>query len=66
VSVGSLNGTALNGKPLQGATPLAQDDRRELGRLCFVVRLAEGPTDEAVDLGGSPRGSDDATERKLA
>jgi pSer/pThr/pTyr-binding forkhead associated (FHA) protein len=64
--LGSLNGTALNGKPLEGATPLAQDDRLELGHLLFAIRLAEGPTDEAVDLGGSPRGSDDPTHRKLA
>jgi pSer/pThr/pTyr-binding forkhead associated (FHA) protein len=64
--LGSLNGTALNGKPLEGATPLAQDDRLELGHLCFVVRLAEGPTDEAVQPGAAAQGSDDATVRKLA
>jgi pSer/pThr/pTyr-binding forkhead associated (FHA) protein len=64
--LGSLNGTALNGRPLDSATPLAQDDRLELGHLHFAVQLAEGPMDEPVDLGAAARGSDDPTHRKLA
>jgi pSer/pThr/pTyr-binding forkhead associated (FHA) protein len=63
--LGSLNGTRLNGKPLAGAWLLADGDRLELGTSSFLVRLAEGPAEESVDLGAAPPDTEDPTRRNL-
>ena len=52
--LGSLNGTRLNGDPLDAPHPLGDGDHLELADLAFVVRVAHGPA-EAV-LPGLPEG----------
>lgn len=64
--LGSLNGTRVNGEPVQGARPLTDGDRLEVAHLRFLVRLSETTADDAIDLGAlPPEGEGGTTRRKL-
>jgi len=60
--LGSSNGTFINGKPIQGRTPLAHKDRLHLGKALIEVELPTPPseaptmmiTDQPVPAPGPP------------
>jgi pSer/pThr/pTyr-binding forkhead associated (FHA) protein len=64
--LGSLNGTRLNGKPLEGTQPLAEGDLLDVGPFSFRVHLTEVVAEETVDLEAPPLDADDPTGRNLA
>ena len=49
--LGSRNGTAVNGEPLQGARPLADGDRLDLADCRFLARLVGSPAQGAAPGG---------------
>jgi CheY-like chemotaxis protein len=46
--LGSRNGTAVNGEPLEGARPLADGDRLDLADCPFLARLVGSPAEGAA------------------
>jgi len=63
--LGSSNGTFINGKPIQGRTPLAHRDRLHLGKALIEVELptppSEAPTMMLTDQPAPPSPPPDAT-----